>query len=307
MDRAGTCGYAAALILELGAVAFSGSRGPFLGLLAALVVFAMSVAIRQRVRWLLRTTIALAVLLVLVFGATNTVFRSGDTPGGGFSRFLHLLPSESGSSEVRSLLWKSSLGLVEQHPILGCGPEVLIFCWYPHYPSALYTVELANAAPDRSHDEEIDVLLTTGVVGALAYLAWLAASISVLIRLVLRARSQSSMLLASALLAAFLGHLVEGLTGIAFSCTLMMLWVIAGVATSLDAGPGEAAWAYSRADDPQRTDLPPEPRCWSSPGLAHCSSSGNSYRIKKLRLYRAEPSRIPIPRDIDPANHGEQQ
>jgi tetratricopeptide (TPR) repeat protein len=111
----------------------------------------------------------------------------------------------------------------------------------------LRNVEAANAAPDRSHNEDLDILLTTGVIGALAYLGWLAASIAVLVRLVMRARSPAAMLVASALLAAFIGHLVEGLTGIAFSCTLMMLWVIVGVATALDAGPGEVALAYGQS------------------------------------------------------------
>ncbi|MDB5058482.1 MAG: Tetratricopeptide 2 repeat protein, partial [Chloroflexi bacterium] len=198
--------------------------------------------------WLLRLTTALAVLLVLVFGATNTVFRGSDKPGAGFSRFLHLLPSESGSSEVRSLLWTSSLSLVKEHPVLGCGPEVLIFCWYPHYPTELRKVELANAAPDRSHDEEIDILLTSGIIGELAYLAFLGITTTVLIRLVRRSTNLRSLTFAAALLAAFLGHIVEGLTGIAFSATLSTLWLIAAVATALYAGdPAGAAGSYAGA------------------------------------------------------------
>ncbi len=248
-------GYAGAVILELVAVVYSASRGPFLGLLAALVVFGLSLALRLRVRWLIQTMVALAVLLVLVFGLTNTVYKSGASSGG-LSRLLHLLPSESGSSEVRSLLWKSSIGLVERHPVLGCGPEVLIFCWYPYYPPDLLSVEAANAAPDRSHNEEIDIVLTTGVIGAIAYLAWIMASIAVLVRLLLRAPSTPAVLFVSALLAAFLGHLVEGLTGIAFSCTLMMLWVIVGAATALDATSGTAAFWYGSREETERIDTP---------------------------------------------------
>jgi hypothetical protein len=252
---AGTAGYGLALGLQLSAIGFSGSRGPALGLLAALFVFVVCVAIRRHIRWLLRTIVAISVVVVLLFGYTNIVHRGGSTPGGGLSRFVYLLPSESGTSEVRSLLWKSAPGLLAQHPVLGCGPEVLLFCWYPHYPAALRTVELANAAPDRSHDEEIDVLLTTGVIGEVAYLAWLAASILVMVRLVRRARDPRSVMLASALLAAFIGHIVEGATGIAFSATLVLLWTIAGIATALDAG--ESTGAASSFASASATDVPP--------------------------------------------------
>ncbi len=135
-----TVGYGLALCLQLGGIGFSGSRGPALGLLAGVAVFAFAVALARHITWLVRIAVAFALFLALVFGAANTVLQTSNTPGAGFSRFLHLLPSESGTSEVRSLLWKSAPGLFVEHPILGCGPEVLIFCWYPHYPAALRTV-----------------------------------------------------------------------------------------------------------------------------------------------------------------------
>jgi tetratricopeptide (TPR) repeat protein len=232
----GTVGYGAALSLQLGAIGFSGSRGPALGLLAALVVYGLVIALRFQIKLLLRAAIAFTVLLVLVFGATNTVFKRADTPHAGFTRFLYLLPSESGTSEVRSLLWKSAPSLFKAHPVTGCGPEVLIYCWYPYYPTGLRSVELANAAPDRSHNEDIDILITTGILGALAYLALLATMAMSLYRVIKRSADLRTLTFCAALAAAFAGHLVEAFVGIAFSATLLMFWVIAAAATALDSG-----------------------------------------------------------------------
>lgn len=229
----GVAGYGVALLLQVSAIGFSGSRGPALGFLVALVVFAFAAALRLRIAWLLRGTVVVAAVLLLLFGATNTVFKSGTTPNGGVSRFLHVLPSESDTSEVRSLLWRTSVQLWQNRPLLGCGQEVLIFCWYPHFPTELRKVEAANAAPDRSHDEEIDVLLMSGALGLLAYLAVIASAIYVQLKLLRRARDLRSTLFASALLAAFVGHIAEGVTGIAFSATLLLLWLIAGLASAL--------------------------------------------------------------------------
>ncbi len=231
-----TAGYAVVALLQFGGIYFSGSRGPALGFLAGIVVFGLCVGLARHVAWLSRATVALLVLLLLVFGATNSVFKQSSTADTGISRLLHVLPSESDTSQVRELLWKSAPGLFEQHPILGCGPEVLIFCWYPHFPASLRTIELANAAPDRSHNEEIDILLTTGIIGEVSYLALLAVSMWRMIVLLRRARSLRSVLIVSALMGAYVGHIVEGATGIAFSATLLLLWVIMALVTAMDSG-----------------------------------------------------------------------
>ena len=290
----GAFGYAVALVLQITAIGFSGSRGPALGFLAALVVFGLSLAIRQRITWLLRTSLAFAILLLLVLGATNTVFRSSSTPTGGLSRFLHVLPSESDTSEVRSLLWKSSFSLARVHPLLGCGPEVLLFCWYPDYPADLRKVEAANAAPDRSHDEEIDVLLMSGILGELAYLAVLATTVGTLIVLIRRARDLRTAAFACALLAAYVGHIVEGVTGIAFSATLLLLWTVAGAASAMRGGSpagiaglflgrGERAPAaaghlvrrrYTRGYGSDRGARPGRAARWASERAGHHAAGG---------------------------------
>ncbi|MGH2346246.1 MAG: O-antigen ligase family protein, partial [Chloroflexota bacterium] len=112
--------------------------------------------------------------------------------------------------------------------------------------------ELANAAPDRSHNEEIDILLTTGIVGEVSYLALLATCIWRMIVLLRRARSLRSVLIVSALMGAFVGHIVEGATGIAFSATLILLWSIAALATALSSGAENeltAEFSSAVADD----------------------------------------------------------
>ena len=271
----GVLGYVAALVLQLGAIGFSVSRGPELGFLAAVLVFVFVIALRLWLVRLLQIGLAAAVVLALVFGLANTVYKNADPNSQGFARFLHLLPSESGSSEVRSLLWTSAPDVLKDHLILGCGPEVLLFCWYPDYPTGLRSVELANAAPDRSHDEEIDIALTSGVLGELAYLAFLGSTILVLVRLVRRSTDLRSLTFASALLAAFVGHIVEGSTGIALSATLMLLWILAALATALDVGGADdVAAVYAGAIEPR-----PIAEAASTPGAASASQrAGRSQR-----------------------------
>ncbi len=260
---AGMLGYIAALVLQVGAIVFSGSRGPGLGFLAAVVVFCLAIAVRRRVMWLLRTVAVGALVLVAVFGAANTVMKASNTPQSGFSRFLYLLPSESGTSEVRSLLWNSAPSLLKAHPLLGCGPEVLIFCWYPDYPSGLRAIELANAAPDRSHNEDIDIVLTTGILGAMSYLALIAAIVASQIRILLRSVDLRSMTFSAALLAMIIGHIVEAFVGIAFSATILLIWCAAAMSAVLASGEltgAAAAYAPTAAESADSVEPRPAAR-----------------------------------------------
>lgn len=291
----GTVGYGVALIVQMAAIGFSGSRGPALGFLAAVLVFALCIAIRQRITWLTRVAMVATVGLVLVLGVTNTALRSGSTPQAGLGRFLHLLPSESDTSEVRSLLWKSAPSLSSHHLLLGCGPETLLFCWNPEYPAALHKVELSNAAPDRSHDEEIDVLLMSGVLGIASYLLVLAAGIVTMVKLLRGARTFRSALLVSALLGAFIGHIFEGVTGIAFSSTLLLLWLVLGAAAALHGARAGAAAFYlpvqataAAAIPSGSTPLPEE-----GGGRAGAPARGRGNAPRRGRQAQTSPRREP--------------
>jgi hypothetical protein len=55
-------------------------------------------------------------------------------------------------------------------PLVGYGPEGMYVAYTQFYPPELGRVEKRNASPDRSHNETWDSLVTTGLLGFLAYL-----------------------------------------------------------------------------------------------------------------------------------------
>jgi tetratricopeptide (TPR) repeat protein len=156
----------------------------------------------------------------------------------------------TGTAEVRQYIWKGSLPLIAHRPILGWGPETMIYVYSPYYPSGLGHIERSNAAPDRNHDVWLDFLVFSGVLGLLAWLGVLAAFAFVILAVLRRARSRRATLLASAILAVVAGHLVEASVGIPIVSTLMLLWTLFGLATVLYARReliGEDAFAAEPA------------------------------------------------------------
>jgi len=181
--------YVFILALQLIAIYFSGSRGPWLGMAASLVVLFLGVSLIWRTRWL---TIS-GVILVLIAGIFLVLLNLQNGPLEGirkaaaFSRLSDLLNAESRTGQVRTLIWKGASELVQPHtplefpdgsvdkfnilrPLIGYGPESMYVAYNHFYPPALTLVERRNASPDRSHNETWDSLVITGVLGLIVYL-----------------------------------------------------------------------------------------------------------------------------------------
>lgn len=177
------------LCAQLIAIYLTGSRGPFLGLLAAGFFMILLIAIWRRKRWLVYSLMA-AVIFLVVF---VTVLSVEDGPfetlraSPNLDRIGILLDPESSTALGRKFIWAGAAHMVLSHsplqfpngavdrwnflrPLLGYGPESMFAAYNQFYNPALASVEERNATPDRSHNETWDSLVTEGVLGLAAYL-----------------------------------------------------------------------------------------------------------------------------------------
>jgi tetratricopeptide (TPR) repeat protein/O-antigen ligase len=182
-------GYVFILALQTIALYFSGSRGPWLGWGASLVLLWLGLSLVWRKRAMTFTGVALA----LVAGAFLVLLNIPNGPLEGlrsrpeFGRLGQLLDAESRTGRVRTLIWQGASELVQPHvpldypdgrqdslnilrPLLGYGPESMYVTYNRFYQPELTLVEKRNASPDRSHNETWDSLAITGLLGLLAYL-----------------------------------------------------------------------------------------------------------------------------------------
>jgi tetratricopeptide (TPR) repeat protein len=156
---------------------------------------------RKGWRWLWASALVLAVFASVGFFAIN--------PGGplyewsqqqpSLRRVSRVLDPARGTGMVRSLIWQGGLDLFLPHgpieypptqaypegrsdpsnglrPLVGYGPESMYVAYNSFYPPLLGHFESRTASPDRSHNETLDSLIITGVLGFVAYM-WLFVSI----------------------------------------------------------------------------------------------------------------------------------
>ncbi len=182
--------YVFIVAVQLVAIYMSGSRGPFLGLLAGLFFLFTLLALYWRKRWVMLTSIGAAAaigIFLIVLNIPNGPLE-GLRSQPWLGRFGQVFDTDQRTSQVRILIWEGAAELVGIHdplqfpdggqdtfnfmrPLIGYGPEGMYVSYNQFYPPELGRVEKRNASPDRSHNETWDSLVMTGVLGLAAYLA----------------------------------------------------------------------------------------------------------------------------------------
>jgi tetratricopeptide (TPR) repeat protein len=191
------------LAVQLIAILFTQSRGPWGGLLAGLYVFAMlgllllarwgqgQARIPAALGWLTRNvrtawlgliSLTLAVLIFLVIlnvpqGPLNGLCRQRYV-----GRLCTVFSTTQGTNAVRALIWEGVVDLMLKphapiqtpdgqpdpvnvlRPLVGYGPESMWVAYNRFYPPDLAHYEARNASPDRSHNETFDTLVRGGII-----------------------------------------------------------------------------------------------------------------------------------------------
>ncbi|GAB4579119.1 MAG: hypothetical protein Fur0022_18570 [Anaerolineales bacterium] len=175
--------------IQLIAIYLSGSRGPFLGLLAGTFVMVLLLSLYWNKRWLtwsIMGTAGAVLAFLIVFSIPNGPL-AGLQGRSGLGRLGKVFETDTGTGRVRVLIWEGAAKLVSLHkpleypdgrtdpfnfmrPLIGYGPESMYVAYNNFYPPELANLESRNASPDRAHNETWDALVTTGFVGLIAYL-----------------------------------------------------------------------------------------------------------------------------------------
>ncbi|MBI3980310.1 MAG: tetratricopeptide repeat protein [Chloroflexi bacterium] len=235
-------------VLQLTALLYTESRGPWLGFGASIAVFAL-LALARWSRWrafavavVLAVAAAAFVLLLNVDGSPIARLR-GVSPY--LARLGTMLDVQEGTNRVRILIWQGdgvgtgAIGLITASPLrflVGYGPETMYVAYNPYYPPDLAHFEARNASPDRSHNDFLDFMVTMGLVGLLAYLGILVGFFRLAGRTLWGRMDRTARLLLIALIAGIAGHLVETFFGIAIAATRTHFWLFLGMTSAMALG-----------------------------------------------------------------------
>jgi O-antigen ligase len=169
--------YAGAGAFTLIALVFAENRSTIIGLVLGSItggIIYAALTTARRKKWIaLSIPAALAVIVIGVAGAIRL------SPGSLIARQAPTvlqrlaLTNPVGSDESRTMQWRAAIEGFKDRPLLGYGMENHTLAWSAHFDPGIY--RSGTDIFDRTHNQFLETLATTGFAGTVAFLAiWLA-------------------------------------------------------------------------------------------------------------------------------------
>jgi O-antigen ligase/tetratricopeptide (TPR) repeat protein len=169
--------YMIAAGVNLLALVYAENRSTIIGFVLGAIVGGIIYAIigtASRKRWIVPSA---AAALALVVGGISMTIRA--FPGSAVAQHAPVvlqrlaLTNPAGSDESRTMQWHAAIDGFRDRPLLGYGLENHNLAWSAHFDPSIYRVD--TDIYDRTHNQFLEMLATTGLIGTVAFLGiWVA-------------------------------------------------------------------------------------------------------------------------------------
>lgn len=247
--------YGPLLAAQLLTLACTQARGAWVGVGTALVLFGLAWALATHERRLALAVLAVGMLAVGVVGALNW----GDSPLAsvaelpGLDRLGALAATDAGSTAARLTTWRAALPLIMARPLLGYGPETMRPVFASVFPPQLVYYQGRHVTVDRAHNLWLDLGMSAGLVGLIAFGALLVGFGRLAWRGLRSGSDGWSQIAWVAVVAAIGGHLADLQFGFDLTASATVFWLTLGLSAAL--GRGTAPLAEKKTAPPRMTAL----------------------------------------------------
>lgn len=197
------------LVIQFIAFLFAETRGALLGMGLAIFVYLVLFAILYKNKRVKK--IILAVVLILILSGIGFLFVKDQDWAShipGLNRFRSISIS-SGTGATRLIAWDIALKGFLEKPILGWGPENYFYTFNKYYNPESLEYTFYETWFDHAHNQILDQMNNTGIVGTLSYLAMFALIIVSLIKMY--RRQVIDLFVFSASIGILIGYFVQNL------------------------------------------------------------------------------------------------
>lgn len=223
--------WSAAACLAVPALALTLTRAAWLAACAGMVAFVLSVG---RATWRGHGRIVAAIVVALVVSGTLLVTAVG-TPAQIASRVAASVERGSGSLAQRLYIWDGTLDLIRKRPWLGWGLETLGKVFPYDQDTMVRYFGLRPTIVDKAHNDVLQMAVSIGIPGAMAYVAvWLLVLVTAA-RLWKR-EIGSGRVLAAGWLAAMIAYLIQVQFSFSTVALAPIVWLLAGSAAGWESG-----------------------------------------------------------------------
>lgn len=243
-------------------IAYTKSRSGLLGLVVASAIFwgiNFFYRIKEGPKFLIKNSLLLIALSIFLIFAGGTPWtpslekfltrgiemKTPETQG----PVLETGGTESGT--IRKIVWKGAIDVFRHYPLVGSGVETFAFSYYQFRPVEHNLVSEWDFLYNKAHNELLNILATTGILGLGTYLYFSGIVIFYFIKKIKNSPSK----LDTAILAGFCGIFVTNFFGFSVVVVALLYFLLPAFAVCLERGQGLKVASYTPLNFRQKAEI----------------------------------------------------
>lgn len=179
--------YLAVFTINITAVVFTRSTSGILSLFASLSIFSfLLLSKKQASLKKIAAFLSLSALVVMIFidksyfiSRLKNLFPKSQKTSPALQENIDIVadPEEriTDSGKIRLIVWKGAIELWKKHPLLGTGPETFGISYFFTRPKEHNLTSEWNFIYNKAHNEFLNYLANTGIIGFLGFMSFLGA------------------------------------------------------------------------------------------------------------------------------------
>jgi O-antigen ligase len=236
---------AAAVVLTVAALAFTLSRGGYLGLGVGVVALGLGVwrarghpLIGRRALVIGAAAVIIGVVAGMAISSVRAVMERVAT------RAVRTVDLAEGSTRMHLDQWAVGAAIVADHPLVGTGQDTYVLLFEDYRDEILPPDRAAHLRlfrPESPHNVYLATAAGAGLPALVAYAAFLIACGAVIARAIRSAMPPSARIFAAVCLAAMIVHLVADSFVTAETSASVLFWTVLGAGVAADGAPPSLA------------------------------------------------------------------
>lgn len=223
---------AAAYLLSVGALAFTGSRGSWLATLIAVIAIPL---VSRRLDYEIRRTAVWAILGLVIFVASS--FISAGHDGQAISRPVSRISADTGTAGARLEYWRASLTAFLERPLTGWGPDTFGLV-YPKFATVRSQRIEAETVTDDAHNLFLQLLVTLGIPATSLFFALHFKTYRLFFKTIRESEDQKIIGALIALAAGTFGYMIAMQSTVNSWGTSFLPWLFIGIVSSFRTDSG---------------------------------------------------------------------
>lgn len=236
---------AVAAVLQFAALLFTRSRSGFLGLVVGLVILVALWGVssfknkdKAKNQRNLVITIFLALIATTAWfgtpftGSISSLWsKQNQAPAAQNTQAAVNRLEEGGtdSGEIRKIVWQGTIDIWKRYPIFGSGPETFAYSYYQDRPSEHNLVSEWDFLYNKAHNEFLNFLATTGIVGFGTYVLLLTSAFWIGFKIIFSKQKYEKKILTASLISGIAAQSVSNFFGFSTVMVTILLFLYFGI------------------------------------------------------------------------------